>query len=149
MGNLAKSYLLQLCQHGFFNTDPHPGNLAVDSGVPGGRIIFYDFGQATELEPQQSKGILDVIGAIIDLDAPACVDAFQAIGVLKEGADRAALLDVVSKNFASGRIKSKASQKKQKKDGEAGSPEGPTSTVETVHAESNNELVTEAAAARA
>ena len=70
-----KAYLLQFCKFGFFNTDcqqgvfhehafqqwpvrvtrhsvtqdPHPGNLAVDDQYPGGRLIFYDFGQAQQL----------------------------------------------------------------------------------------------------
>ena len=59
--SLAKAYLYQFCKHGFFNTDPHPGNLAVDGGVPGGRLIFYDFGQACALSETQRDGVLATI----------------------------------------------------------------------------------------
>eukprot|EP00913_Durusdinium_trenchii_P026390 g24762.t1 len=85
--NLAQAYLLAFCKFGFFNTDPHPGNLAVDDGYPGGRLIFYDFGQACELQDKQAGGILQVIQSIVDFEAADCVKAMDNLGCLKKGAD--------------------------------------------------------------
>jgi len=109
--NLAQAYLLQFCKYGFFNTDPHPGNLAVDDKYPGGRIIFYDFGQACELQEDQADGVLQVIQSIVDLDAPACVQAMVKLGCLKEGADLKAVEAVIQNNFNTGKVKSKRSKR--------------------------------------
>ncbi|KAJ8612229.1 hypothetical protein CTAYLR_002931 [Chrysophaeum taylorii] len=104
---LARAYLLQFCKFGFFNTDPHAGNLAADQN---GRLIVYDFGQASDLTPNQSAGILQTIEAIINMDASACVDAFECMGVLKPDYDRRAIVDVVQTNFDTGRVKTRASK---------------------------------------
>lgn len=101
---LAHAYLLQFCRDGLFQTDPHPGNLAVDTGYPGGRLIFYDFGQCSRLEPNERSGILAVIKAILASDAAACVRAFDELGIVSPRADRAKLLATIEKNFATGRI---------------------------------------------
>lgn len=111
---LAESYLLQFCKHGFFNTDPHPGNLAVDMEYPGGRIIFYDFGQACALTAPQADGILQVIQSIVDLDAPACVTAMGKLGALKEGANIPKITALIENNFKTGKVKSKRSKRKNK-----------------------------------
>eukprot|EP00439_Symbiodinium_sp_Y106_P046414 s2427_g5.t3 len=111
--NLAQAYLLQFCKFGFFNTDPHPGNLAVDDQYPGGRLIFYDFGQACELTDSQADGILQVIQSIVDFEAKDCVKAMDSLGCLKEGTDFKAVEGVVQKNFETGKVKSKRSKRKR------------------------------------
>lgn len=110
--NLAVAYLYQFCRHGFFNTDPHPGNLAVDTGSPGGRIILYDFGQACSLEDSQCDGVLQVIQSIVDFDAKMCVEAMGKLGVMKENADTVKLEALINNNFKTGKVKSKLSKRK-------------------------------------
>jgi len=85
---LTTSYLEQLCRHGFFHCDPHPGNLAVDDGYPGGRVVYYDFGMMERVEPKVRKGFVDLIFAIYrTLPREAC-DALEVMGVLRPGIDR-------------------------------------------------------------
>ncbi len=38
----------------------HPGNVAVDAGVPGGRLVYYDFGMMGSLAPNVKSGLLDL-----------------------------------------------------------------------------------------
>lgn len=107
--SLARAYLLQFCKFGFFNADPHAGNLAADSS---GRLVIYDFGQVATLDEKQRKGVFDTIQAIIDLDATACVAAFEDMGVLKPDYDASAIVKVVQSNFDTGKVKTRATSKK-------------------------------------
>jgi len=126
--NLAQAYLLAFCKFGFFNTDPHPGNLAVDDGYPGGRLIFYDFGQACELSDKQADGILQVIQSIVDFEAADCVKAMNALGCLKDGADFKKVEAVVQNNFETGKVKSKRSKRKRELSEEEKSKKAPKQT---------------------
>lgn len=83
----AESYLTQLLRHGFFHTDPHCGNLAVDT-VAGGRLIYYDFGMMSRFEPRIKKGLVDVIFGIYEGDAKGICDAMVSMGILSGSADR-------------------------------------------------------------
>lgn len=83
----AESYLSQILRHGYFHTDPHCGNLAVDT-VAGGRLIYYDFGMMSTFEPRIKKGLVDVIFGIYEGDAKEICDAMVSMGVLSGNADR-------------------------------------------------------------
>jgi len=97
---LCTSYLEQVCRHGFFHCDPHPGNLAVDNGYPGGRLIYYDFGMMERMEPETKKGFVDLIFAIYEnLPREAC-DALEAMGVLRAGVDRTSI-EAIARNMLS------------------------------------------------
>ncbi|CAM9657209.1 unnamed protein product, partial [Phaeothamnion confervicola] len=83
----AECYLTQLCQHGFFHTDPHPGNLACD-GEEGGRIIFYDFGMMDELPLSLKRSLVNLIFGIYENDAKEVCDSLEKMEMIRKGADR-------------------------------------------------------------
>lgn len=83
----AESYLSQLLRHGYFHTDPHCGNLAVDT-VAGGRLIYYDFGMMSTFEPRIKRGLVDVVFGLYEGSATDICDAMVTMGVLSDSADR-------------------------------------------------------------
>ncbi|CAM9478004.1 unnamed protein product [Ectocarpus sp. 6 AP-2014] len=83
----AEAYLTQLCRHGFFHCDPHPGNVACDE-EDGGRLIFYDFGMMDEFKPNVRSGLVNLIFSTYENDPRAVCDALVEMGILKAGSDR-------------------------------------------------------------
>lgn len=113
---MAHSYLRQFCSNKFFSTDPHPGNLGIEvfpndnKRLP--RLVFYDFGQACSLSNDQSRGILDVMESIIDLDARKSVMAFRRMGVLKDTADLRKVEAKCQQNYDTGMLLVKKRKKR-------------------------------------
>lgn len=87
----VESYLQQILRHGFFHADPHPGNVAVDAGVPGGRLVYYDFGMMGSLAPNVKSGLLDLFYGVYNRDPDRCLDALTTMGVYVNTGDRTAV----------------------------------------------------------
>jgi predicted unusual protein kinase regulating ubiquinone biosynthesis (AarF/ABC1/UbiB family) len=87
----VEAYLQQILRFGFFHADPHPGNIAVDDGAPGGRLIFYDFGMMGTIRPGIRGGLLELFYAVYEKDANKCLEALVTMGVLVPTGDLTAV----------------------------------------------------------
>lgn len=83
----AESYLTQLCRHGFFHSDPHPGNIACDN-VNGGRLIYYDFGCMDDISEGARLAFVDLLFAIYGNEPKEAVAALEGLGCLNPMLDR-------------------------------------------------------------
>jgi ubiquinone biosynthesis protein len=82
---VAELYARMVFEHGFFQGDPHPGNILV---LPDGRIGLLDFGLAKELPQDFAASAAQMIVAAMAGDAARAATAAQAIGFVV-GPDRA------------------------------------------------------------
>ncbi|QSV53187.1 MAG: AarF/ABC1/UbiB kinase family protein [Dolichospermum sp. UKL201] len=73
-------YLKQLLQDGFFQVDPHPGNMAVNSD---GSIIFYDFGMMAEIGTLNKDQMIKTFFAILKKDSNEVVNTLMSMGLLE------------------------------------------------------------------
>ena len=77
-------YLKQLLEDGFFQSDPHPGNMAVSQE---GKIIFYDFGTMAEVKSMARDQMLRTFFAILKKDIDEVVDSLTYMGLIEPMAD--------------------------------------------------------------
>jgi len=77
-------YLKQLLQDGFFQADPHPGNMAVSQD---GGLIFYDFGMMAEVQPINKDQMVKTFFAVLRKDTDQVVDTLMDMGLIEPLAD--------------------------------------------------------------
>ena len=73
-------YLKQLLEDGFFQSDPHPGNMAVS---PRGEIIFYDFGTMAEVKSIAQDQMVKTFFAVLKKDTNEVVQTLIYMGLIE------------------------------------------------------------------
>lgn len=72
-------YLQQILQDGFFQADPHPGNIAIS---PEGNLIFYDFGMMAEIKAMEKDQMVRTFFAVLRKDTDTVLDSLIRIGLI-------------------------------------------------------------------
>jgi ubiquinone biosynthesis protein len=84
----AKSILKQVFIHGFFQGDPHPGNILV---LPGPKLGILDFGMFGVLSQPRRDLLGDLLVALVERDVTFMIRTFSRMGALPEGFDEEGL----------------------------------------------------------
>ncbi len=77
-------YLKQLLQDGFFQADPHPGNMAVSQD---GCLIFYDFGMMAEVQSIDKDQMVRTFFAVLRKDADQVIETLITMGLIEPTSD--------------------------------------------------------------
>ncbi|MDJ0679366.1 MAG: AarF/ABC1/UbiB kinase family protein [Xenococcaceae cyanobacterium MO_167.B52] len=86
-------YLKQLLEDGFFQSDPHPGNMAVS---PKGEIIFYDFGTMAEVKSMAQDQMVKTFFAVLKQDTEEVVQTLIYMGLIEPVGDMTPIKRMVS-----------------------------------------------------
>jgi len=85
----ADSVLKQICVHGFFHADPHPGNVLF---LPNNVICFIDFGMMGRINQQEREDLVDFVEAVIDKDENKLVSTLLKLTNTSVDPDKSELL---------------------------------------------------------
>ena len=86
------SYLKQLLIDGFFQSDPHPGNMAVSQR---GELIFYDFGTMAEVKLMDKEQMIQTFFAVLKRDTDKVVETLVYMGLIEPLKDMSSIKQIV------------------------------------------------------
>ena len=96
-------YADQIYNHHYLHADPHPGNLLVQPGDDGPRLVLLDHGLTLPLEPELVGPLEKVVRALPEGDLEAAIAALKEAGLdAGDEADLGALLQLVGVLFEGG-----------------------------------------------
>lgn len=81
---IARAYMQQILQDGFFHADPHPGNLFIMKNEV---LAFTDFGIVGRFDDYMREKLANLFTAIIQKDTETVVDELLNIGIISENTD--------------------------------------------------------------
>ena len=82
--DLMHIYVRMILAAGFFQADPHPGNLFV---TPEGQVIVIDFGLSKELPDGFGLGLFELMFSLMTFNESAMVRAFNELGFRSKSGD--------------------------------------------------------------
>ena len=91
MRTLIEAWCEQVLVNGFFQADPHPGNLLVE---PNGRLVLLDFGLAKELPPAFRAKALALMLALLQRDPAQMAGVLEELGFAARDGSRGALIAI-------------------------------------------------------
>lgn len=77
---LARTYLKQLLEDGFFHADPHPGNMRV---MADGRLAFFDFGMVGRLSMELQSKLINAFFHVAERDVHGLVEDMVRLGFIE------------------------------------------------------------------
>lgn len=80
---LADNYVKQIIDEGFFQADPHPGNLRIREG----KIIWIDMGMMGRISPKDKALLRQAVGAIVKGDIEEIKQVIMTMGVCHKPID--------------------------------------------------------------
>jgi predicted unusual protein kinase regulating ubiquinone biosynthesis (AarF/ABC1/UbiB family) len=93
---VARTYLKQLLEDGYFHADPHPGNLRI---MADGRLAFFDFGMVGRISPKLQGMMIDAFFHIIEKDVKGLTQDLINLNFLAPSVNPEIIRPVVEKLF--------------------------------------------------
>lgn len=85
---IVDTILQQILIEGYFHGDPHPGNVL---GLPGGAIVFLDFGMVGRLSPDMKHHIASLVIALMRKKTDDVIKAIAKMGIVPDTINMAVL----------------------------------------------------------
>lgn len=86
--NSVQLILREIFIHGFFHSDPHPGNYFA---LPGDVLGVIDYGQVGSLDRDTTQGLLLLLAALVNHDTSGALRALERLGLVSRRAATPAL----------------------------------------------------------